>query len=219
MLAAALRASSRRARASTSIAPALSRALASASEASDAKKPRTNAEIAVLAVGLAGLALGAHTADDALRGRARAGTDPARGRVRAGTTRTARGRRLRRWAETHGATFARSDVRDGGAGRGAGAFCKENDGDATGRTPRGLRLRKRERALMTIPDAAVVNWNTAAAHPTLGSTFESLLRRGVVDERLAVMCFFMIERRRGEESAWKEYIDSLPARVRRAVEL
>ena len=209
MLAAALRASSRRARASTSIAPALSRALASASEASDAKKPRTNAEIAVLAVGLAGLALGAHTADDALRGRARAGTDPAADAC-ARDDANARGRRLRRWAETHGATFARSDVRDGGAGRGAGAFCKENDGDATGRTPRGLRLRKRERALMTIPDAAVVNWNTAAAHPTLGSTFESLLRRGVVDERLAVMCFFMIERRRGEESAWKEYIDSLP---------
>jgi|TARA_B110000003_G_scaffold263085_1_gene286376 hypothetical protein len=210
MLAAALRASSRRARVpSTSTSTSLARALSSASEASDARKPKTNAEIAVLAVGFAGLALGAYTADDALRargGEARA-RDPAADAC-ARDDANARGRRLRRWAETHGATFARSDVRDGGAREGAGAFHRENDGESI--APRGLRLRKRERALMTIPDAAVVNWNTAAAHPTLGSTFESLLRRGVVDERLAVMCFFMIERRRGEESAWKEYIDSLP---------
>ena len=70
MLAAALRASSRRARVpSTSTSTSLARALSSASEASDARKPKTNAEIAVLAVGFAGLALGAYTADDALRAR------------------------------------------------------------------------------------------------------------------------------------------------------
>ena len=193
--------------------PSLARALASASEASDAKKPRTNAEIAVLAVGLAGLALGAHTADDALRAtRRRSARDEIPPRTRArGTTRTRAGDgcgggRRRTARRSRGATFGTA-ARD----EGAGAFCTgKTMATRRDRTPRGLRLRKRERALMTIPDAAVVNWNTAAAHPTLGSTFESLLRRGVVDERLAVMCFFMIERRRGEESAWKEYIDSLP---------
>jgi hypothetical protein len=215
MLTATLRASSRRARAyaripSTSFTPTLARAFASASEASDAKKPKTNAEIAVLAVGFAGLALGAYTAD--ARTRARGGEKSVRVPTSDACARDdadARGRRLQRWAETHGAAFAGCDVRDGGAREGAGAFFRESDGN-THCAPKGLRLRKRERVLMTIPDAAVVNWNTAVAHPTLGTTFESLLRRGVVDERLAVMCFFMIERRRGEESVWKEYIDSLP---------
>lgn len=40
------------------------------------------------------------------------------------------GRRLRRWAETYGATFARSDVWDGGVCEGVGVFYRENDGES-----------------------------------------------------------------------------------------
>ena len=65
---------------------------------------------------------------------------------------------------------------------------------------------------MTIPDAVTMNARSCAGDPTLGETYVELARRGALDARTATMCMLMIERRRGEASAWREYVDALPRR-------
>ena len=48
--------------------------------------------------------------------------------------------------------------------------------------------------------------------PTLGETHVRAGETRRVDARTATMCMLMIERRRGEASAWREYVDALPRR-------
>ena len=110
----------------------------------------------------------------------------------------ARARRARRWSERVGGRFPGCDLAAGDAREGVGAFVR---GDGRGGT-----------LLMTSPDAATMNVRSCAGDPTLGATYVSLVESGALDERTATMCMLMIERRRGDASAWKEYIDALPRR-------
>lgn len=132
-------------------------------------------------------------------------TNPARDAC-AGDDDETRARRLSRWLCEHGGALdkcALKPARDGYSG--VSAFY-DDDHKAMNRSKR----RGKEEEIMRVPGAAVVNVDTAARHPTLFHTYDALLRDGTLDERLAVMVFLMIERRRGEESVWKNYIDSLP---------
>jgi len=110
-----------------------------------------------------------------------------------------RARRARRWSERVGGRFPGCDLAAAGDAReGVGAFAR---GDGRGGT-----------VLMTSPDAATMNVRSCAGDPTLGATYVELVETGALDERTATMCMLMIERRRGDASAWKEYIDALPRR-------
>lgn len=127
-----------------------------------------------------------------------------------------RARRCRRWAESRGASFSGVDAR--ASGFGCGVFAVGDSGgerrivDAVWNALRrtvGVDFR-RERTLLKVPDAFLVNARTATADPTLGETYEALLRDGILDERTATMVFLVMERRKGEASPWKEYLESLP---------
>ena len=118
-----------------------------------------------------------------------------------------RARRARRWCERAGGTFSSCEL-------GAAAARDEaaRDGSRDGRGGVGAFARGVGGTLMTIPDAVTMNARSCAGDPALGETYVELARRGALDARTATMCMLMIERRRGEASAWREYVDALPRR-------
>lgn len=117
-----------------------------------------------------------------------------------------RARRLSRWLETNGGVLHHIALRPSASGVSAYYDAQVKHAYASALP----RRRGKEEEVMRVPASAAVNAATCARHPELGSTYEALMREGKIDERLAVMLFLMIERRRGEQSAWKEYIDCLP---------
>lgn len=188
--------------------------------ASTSSANTTNVGPIILASGVLGVALGGYTL--ATRTPESGGLfssftssrgvlDPAEDAC-AGDSDDARARRIRRWLELHGAYFAKCDLKAAPHDAGVSVFYEGGEKDHVSLSPAKLsvKLRGKEQMLMLTPDAAVVNAQTACQHPTLGGTFRELLRDGTLDERLATMCFLMLERRKGEESVWKEYIDALP---------
>ena len=137
-------------------------------------------------------------------------TDPARDACAADDDAT-RARRLSRWLSAHGGALdkcALKPARNGYSGVRAYYYYDHGGGKTMNRSKR----RGKEEEIMRVPESAVVSCATATRHPTLFHTYDALLRDGTLDERLAVMVFLMIERRRGEESVWKDYIDALPRR-------
>lgn len=188
--------------------------------ASTSSANTTNVGPIILASGVLGVALGGYTL--ATRTPESGGLfssftssrgvlDPAEDAC-AGDSDDLRARRIRRWLELHGAYFAKCDLKAAPHDAGVSVFYEGGEKDHVSLSPAKLsvKLRGKEQMLMLTPDAAVVNAQTACQHPTLGGTFRELLRDGTLDERLATMCFLMLERRKGEESVWKEYIDALP---------
>ena len=118
-----------------------------------------------------------------------------------------RARRARGWCARAGGTFSSCEL-------GAAAARAEAARDAArdGRAGVGAFARGVGGTLMTIPDAVTMNARSCAGDPALGETYVELARRGALDARTATMCMLMIERRRREASAWREYVDALPRR-------
>lgn len=63
----------------------------------------------------------------------------------------------------------------------------------------------------SVPLRLAVTVAAAADHPALGTTFREMLAEGDLDERLAVMLLLIVERRRGDASPLKPYLDALPS--------
>jgi hypothetical protein len=65
--------------------------------------------------------------------------------------------------------------------------------------------------LASVPMRLAVSADAAANHDTpAGAVFREMLESGEIDERLAVMLLLIVERRRGEGSPIKAYVDALP---------
>lgn len=164
-------------------------------------KTQTNANLMVPLVGTLGVGLGAYTAYSTLKTDDNLG-NPSKDAC-ASDDDDRRARRLRRWAEALSAEFPAADVR-GTKGAGVGVFYVDGSEGKRG-------WFRKNRVLMTSPDAAVVSARTAAMDPKLGEKYADLMRDGTLpDERIAAMVFLMVERRKGEASAWGGYIDALP---------
>jgi hypothetical protein len=65
--------------------------------------------------------------------------------------------------------------------------------------------------MASVPLRLALTVDAAAGHPTAGAAFRQMLDSGELDERMAVMMLLVLERRRGDRSPIKPYIDALPA--------
>lgn len=63
----------------------------------------------------------------------------------------------------------------------------------------------------SVPLRLAITVAAAADHPALGATFREMLADGDLDERMAVMLLLIVERRRGDASPLKPYLDALPS--------
>ncbi len=64
--------------------------------------------------------------------------------------------------------------------------------------------------IAAIPLSLAMTQEAALAHPQLGPHFAELIELGLVDERMAVVLLLLVERMRGEESAYAPWIQLLP---------
>jgi len=127
-----------------------------------------------------------------------------------------------------GASFPRVDVRpvDTGVGHveahGMGIFAKRSPGDIAedgGGGGGGLLgslfgSGTRPVTMARVPARLAITAAAAAQHPTLGPTFKEMLENDDIDERMAVMLLLIVERRRGDKSPIKPYLDALPSSFR-----
>lgn len=67
-----------------------------------------------------------------------------------------------------------------------------------------------EAVLASFPAATTLNVATISLQPITGPVIKEAFMKGVVDERLAVVVFLMLERQKGERSPWAPYINLLP---------
>lgn len=68
-------------------------------------------------------------------------------------------------------------------------------------------------SVATIPFKLALTVESAVAHPLLGQQFGELLELGLIDERTAVVVLLLVERARGEDSAYAPWLQLLPARL------
>ena len=129
-----------------------------------------------------------------------------------------------------GASFPRVDVRpvDTGVGHveahGMGIFAKPSPGDVPevggGGGGGGGLLGSlfgggaRPVTMARVPARLAITAAAAAQHPILGPTFREMLENDDIDERMAVMLLLIVERRRGDKSPTKPYLDALPSSFR-----
>ena len=126
-----------------------------------------------------------------------------------------------------GASFPRVDVRpvDTGVGHveahGMGIFAKRSPGDIAEDGGGGGGLLgnlfgggARPVTMARVPARLAITAAAAAQHPTLGPTFKEMLENDDIDERMAVMLLLIVERRRGDKSPIKPYLDALPSSFR-----
>ena len=127
-----------------------------------------------------------------------------------------------------GASFPRVDVRpvDTGVGHveahGMGIFAKRSPGDIAedGGGGGGGLLGSlfgggaRPVTMARVPARLAITAAAAEQHPTLGPTFKEMLENDDIDERMAVMLLLIVERRRGDKSPIKPYLDALPSSFR-----
>lgn len=127
-----------------------------------------------------------------------------------------------------GASFPRVDVRpvDTGVGHveahGMGIFAKLSPGDVPedGGGGGGGLLGSlfgggaRPVTMARVPARLAITAAAAAQHPILGPTFREMLENDDIDERMAVMLLLIVERRRGDKSPIKPYLDALPSSFR-----
>ena len=64
----------------------------------------------------------------------------------------------------------------------------------------------------TIPFSLAITHETALSHPQLGPHFSELAELGLVDERTAVVLLLLVEKMRGEGSAYAPWLHLLPER-------